>query len=103
MTTVVILAGGLATRLRPVTEKIPKALVEVDGEPFIAHQLRLLKKNGIQRVMMCVGYLGDQIIDCVGDGSDVGLQISYSFDGEKLLGTAGAIKQALPLIDNNFF
>jgi NDP-sugar pyrophosphorylase family protein len=103
MTTVVILAGGLATRLRPVTETIPKSLIEVHGEPFIAHQLRMLKKNNIQRVVMCIGYLGDKIIDYVSDGSEFGLQVVYSFDGQKLLGTAGAIKQALPLIENHFY
>jgi MurNAc alpha-1-phosphate uridylyltransferase len=55
---VAILSGGLATRLRPVTEKIPKALIEINGEPFLAHQLRLLHARGIRRVVMCVGHLG---------------------------------------------
>lgn len=100
---IVILAGGLATRLRPVTETIPKSLVEINNEPFIAHQLRLLKTNGIQKVVMCIGYLGDMIIDYVGDGIKFGLSVSYSFDGPKLLGTGGAIKKALPLLDDNFF
>lgn len=100
---VVILAGGLATRLRPLTEKTPKALLKIHDEPFIAHQLRLLKKEGIKKVVMCVGYLGEQIIDFVGDGSRFGLQVSYVFDGPILLGTAGAIKQALPLLDDVFF
>jgi NDP-sugar pyrophosphorylase family protein len=60
MLPIAILAGGLATRLRPVTETIPKALIEVAGEPFLAHQLRLLRRNGFERVVMCVGYLGEK-------------------------------------------
>ena len=64
-----ILAGGLATRLRPLTETIPKALIEIAGEPFIAHQLRLLRDRGIERVVLCVGFLGKMIRDYVGDGS----------------------------------
>jgi len=100
---VVILAGGLATRLRPLTQTIPKALIEVNGEPFIAHQLRLLHKNGIRHIVICLGYLGEQIIDYVGDGSHLGLNISYSHDGPILLGTAGAIKNAFPLLDEHFF
>lgn len=100
---VVILAGGLATRLRPLTQTIPKSLVEVHGEPFIAHQLRLLQKNGIRQVVVCIGYLGEQIVDFVGNGTQFGLDVSYSFDGPTLLGTAGAIKQALTLLDNDFF
>ena len=63
MLTVALLAGGLATRLRPVTERIPKSLVEVNGEPFVAHQLRLLQANGIRRVVLCVGFLGEMIRD----------------------------------------
>ena len=66
---VAILAGGLATRLRPVTEKIPKLLVEVAGEPFFSHQLRLLKQNGLTRIVLCVGYLGDMIVEQYGDGT----------------------------------
>lgn len=100
---VIILAGGLATRLRPVTEKIPKALVEINGEAFIAHQLRLLKSNGIDRVVIAAGYRGEMIRDFAGDGAEFGIQIDYSFDWPTLLGTAGAIKKALPLLDENFF
>lgn len=100
---VVILAGGLATRLRPVTETIPKSLVEVAGEPFIIHQLRLLKKQGIKRIVMCIGYLGEMIENRIGDGKQFNLSISYSYDGPSLLGTAGAIKKALPLLEDHFF
>jgi len=100
---VAILAGGLATRLRPITEKIPKSLVDINGEPFIAHQLRLLKKNGINHVVICVGYLGEMIRDFVGDGSKFGLEVDYSLDGPLLLGTGGALKAALPKLGREFF
>src|SRR5580704_13056220 len=91
---VVILAGGLATRLRPITEKIPKALVEVAGRPFLEHQLELLRRNSIQEVILCVGYLGEMIERRYGDGEALGVRIKYSFDGPKLLGTGGAVKKA---------
>lgn len=103
---VAILAGGLATRLRPVTETIPKALIEIKGEPFIFHQLRLLKKNGIHKIVLCVGYLGEQIEALVGKGKEFGLTVEYVYDsqnGGPLLGTAGAIKKALPLLGESFF
>ena len=88
---VAILAGGIATRLRPVTEKIPKALVEINGEPFLGHQLRLLRERGIGRVVLCVAYRGEMIRAFAGDGRAFGLEAEYSFDGPALRGTAGAI------------
>ena len=100
---VAILAGGLATRLRPLTETIPKSLVEINGEPFLWHQLRLLRANGIERVVLCAGYLGETVRASVGDGAKFGVRIEYSFDGPVLLGTAGAVKQALPLLGERFF
>lgn len=100
---VAILAGGLATRLRPLTEKLPKSLIELHGEPFLAHQLRLLRANGIQRVVLCVGYLGERIRDVIADGGGFGLQVEYSFDGPELLGTAGAVRNALPKLGEAFF
>jgi N-acetyl-alpha-D-muramate 1-phosphate uridylyltransferase len=102
MLPVAILSGGLATRLRPATETIPKALVDINGEPFIAHQLRLLSGAGVERVVMCVGYLGELIEEFAGDGSRYGLQVSYSRDGAKLRGTAGAVRNALPLLGEQF-
>jgi NDP-sugar pyrophosphorylase family protein len=99
---VAILAGGLATRLRPVTEKVPKSLVELNGEPFIAHQLRLLQARGVRRVVLCAGFLGEMIRDVVRDGREFGVEVEYSFDGAALLGTAGAIKNALPLLGEAF-
>ena len=99
----VILAGGLATRLRPITERIPKALIEVAGHPFLWHQLQLLKRNGIRRVVLLVGHLGASIQQRFQDGAELGISIDYSFDGPVLLGTAGAIRQALPLLPERFF
>ena len=100
---VAILAGGLASRLRPVTEKIPKALVDINGEPFIAHQLRLLQRKGIRRVVLCLGYRGEMVQAFVGDGGGFGLTVAYAFDGPVLRGTGGAIHAALPLLDDEFF
>ena len=103
MLTVAILAGGLATRLRPVTETVPKSLLEVNGEPFAVHQLRLLQAKGIRRVVLCVGHLGELVQSAIGTGSGLVLQVDYSFDGPALLGTAGAIKNALPKLGESFF
>ena len=100
---VAILAGGMATRLRPITEKIPKLLVEVAGEPFFSHQLRLLKKNGLTKIVLCLGYLGEMVVKQYGDGAKWGVQIEYSFDGEKLLGTGGALIRALPKLGEAFY
>jgi N-acetyl-alpha-D-muramate 1-phosphate uridylyltransferase len=91
-----ILCGGLATRLRPVTESIPKALIPINGEPFIAHQLRLLRTHGITRIVLCAGHLGEMIKDFVGN-------VPISFDGPGLLGTAGAVRKALPMLGPSFF
>jgi NDP-sugar pyrophosphorylase family protein len=100
---VAILAGGLAKRLRPITEAIPKALVSVAGAPFLAHQLRLLHSAGLRRIVICAGYLGEMIEAEIGDGARFDLRIEYSFDGPRLLGTGGALKQALPLLGDRFF
>jgi NDP-sugar pyrophosphorylase family protein len=100
---VAILAGGLATRLRPITEKIPKSLVAVAGEPFLAHQLRLLQARGLRRAVLCVGHLGEMVERDFSDGAAFGVELRYSFDGPKLLGTGGALRQALPLLGDEFF
>jgi len=100
---VAVLAGGLATRLRPITEKIPKSLIPVAGKPFLAHQLALLRSRGVRRVVLCVGYLGEMIQREFGDGGAFGVKLDYAFDGLKLLGTGGAIKRALPLLGKEFF
>ncbi|HXB58652.1 MAG TPA: nucleotidyltransferase family protein [Candidatus Acidoferrales bacterium] len=99
---VAILAGGLATRLRPITEKIPKSLVPVADRPFLAHQLELLYSRGIRRAVLCIGYLGEMIQQDFGS-EKFGIKLDYSLDGPKLLGTGGAIKRALPLLGEEFF
>lgn len=103
MFSVAILAGGLATRLRPITEVIPKSLIEVAGEPFICHQLKYLRRQGIKSVVLCIGFLGEMIQEVVGDGSKWDMHVSYSPDGPALLGTGGALRQALPLLGEHFF
>ena len=97
-----LLAGGLALRLRPHTLKVPKALIEVAGEPFIAHQLRLLRREGVPRAVLCVGYLGEQIEAFVKDGSQFGVAVDYCYDGPNLLGTGGALRKALPQLGPEF-
>jgi NDP-sugar pyrophosphorylase family protein len=99
---VALLAGGLATRLRPITETIPKALVTVAGAPFLYHQVRLLYGAGIRKVVLCVGYRGEMIEEQFGDGRGYGVQLAYSYDGPELLGTGGALKKALPLLGKQF-
>jgi NDP-sugar pyrophosphorylase family protein len=100
---VAILAGGLATRLKPITEKIPKLLVDVAGEPFFTHQIRLLQKSGLNKIVLCVGHLGEAIVARYGDGRKWGVQIEYVFDGPKLLGTGGALIAALPRLGEAFY
>jgi NDP-sugar pyrophosphorylase family protein len=99
---VAILAGGLATRLRPMTEKNPKSLVPVAGRPFLAHQLEMLHARGVRHAVLCIGFLGEMIQREFGDEA-LGIKLDYSFDGEKLLGTGGAIKRALPKLGKEFF
>lgn len=100
---VAILAGGLATRLRPLTEAIPKVLLPVAGRPFLEHQLSLLRDQGIARVVLCLGYLGEKVVEQFGDGEAWGVSLDYAFDGPKLLGTGGALKQAMPKLGDRFF
>jgi NDP-sugar pyrophosphorylase family protein len=99
----VILSGGLASRLRPLTNTVPKAMIPVAGRPFIDHQLQLLSRNGIKDVILCLGYLGEQIAAFVGDGAKWSLRVQYSWEREQLLGTGGALKLAEPLLAEEFF
>ena len=103
MLSVAILAGGLATRLRPITKTIPKALVPVAGRPFVLWQLEYLRDQGVSRVVLCTGYRSTQIEQIVGDGSQFGVAVEYSDDGTTLLGTGGALGKALPLLGPEFF
>ena len=103
MMPVAIICGGMGTRLFPLTEDVPKSLVPVCGKPFIHHQLELIKKKGVQNVVLCVGKFGEQIETYVQDGSAWGLDVKYSYDGDEPLGTGGAVKKALPLLPEKFF
>ncbi len=102
MPKIALLAGGLATRLRPITTTIPKSMVPVADRPFLAHQLENLARQGITEVVICSGYLGEQIQEYIQDGSEFGCRVQYSFDGDKLLGTGGALRKALPLLGDEF-
>ncbi len=93
-----VLAGGMATRLGAIARRCPKALVSVAGRPFVDHQLALLARNGARKVVFCVGNLGDQVAAHVGDGRAHGLEARFCHDGPRLLGTGGALRQALPLL-----
>ncbi len=99
---VAILAGGLATRLRPFTQSIPKSLVEVAGRLFGEHQLELLRSHGLTEVVFCVGHMGEQVRAALGDGSRWDMTLRYVFDGPTLLGTGGALRRALPLLGESF-
>lgn len=99
---IAILAGGLATRLRPLTEHIPKSLIQVAGKPFAVHQIELLRQHNITQIVFCVGYLGEQIQAALGDGSRWGVHLAYVFDGPTLLGTGGALRRARPWLGEAF-
>lgn len=102
MIPVAILAGGLATRMWPLTEKIPKSLLEVAGRPFVVWQVERLAQSGLTDLVFCVGFLGNQIEEVLGDGSRWGVKIRYSYDGPALLGTGGALRRAVPLLGDRF-
>ena len=100
---IAILAGGLGTRLRPITEMIPKSLVEVAGKPFAVHQIELFRSQGITDIVFCVAHLGEKVKATLGDGSLWGVHLNFIFDGPLLLGTGGALRKALPLLGDAFF
>lgn len=100
---VAVLAGGLASRLRPLTDRTPKSLLNVAGRPFIFHQLELLRGQGVEHVVLCLAHMGEQIRAAVEGALAPGLSVSYSFDGPQLLGTGGALRAALPLLGEEFF
>jgi MurNAc alpha-1-phosphate uridylyltransferase len=100
---VAILAGGLATRLKPLTDELPKSLVTIEGRTFLEYQLEFLKAGGVTNIVLCIGYLGEQIERYCGDGSRFGVNIKYSHEGTTLLGTAGALKKAENLLEDEFF
>lgn len=100
---IAILAGGLATRLGAHTKDTPKSLLEVAGQPFVLHQIQLLRRKGLTRIVLCVGHQGEKIENYLGDGAAFGVELLYSYDGPELKGTGGALKRALPLLDESFF
>lgn len=99
---VVIIAGGLATRLGSLTKDQPKSLIRVLGKPFLEYQMEFLRRGGVENIVLCTGHLGEQIESYFGDGKGFGVYITYSRE-PKLLGTAGAIRNALPLLQDQFF
>jgi NDP-sugar pyrophosphorylase family protein len=99
---VVILAGGLATRMYPETESLPKSLLMVAGRPFVDWQLDRLASSGARSVVMLVGHLGEQIETHVRRALDRGLMVGYSYDGEQLVGTGGALRRALARLEPEF-
>lgn len=98
----VILAGGLGSRLQPLTDKIPKSMISVLGRPFLEYELKMLKHYGIRNIILSIGYLGEQIKNYFSDGSQIGLNIKYSIE-EKPMGTGGGIKLASSLLKDEFF
>jgi mannose-1-phosphate guanylyltransferase len=99
---VVILAGGLGTRLMPITEKIPKPMFRICGKPFLEYKLSQIKDRGIKEVLLCVSYLGEKIENYFGNGEKLELNLKYSYEKERL-GTAGALKNAEFLIKKDNF
>ncbi|EMI17651.1 Nucleotidyl transferase family protein [Rhodopirellula maiorica SM1] len=97
----VILAGGLGTRLWPLTKTVPKPMVPIAGTPYLEHQLRLLQQQSITDIVLLTGYLSEQIEEHFGDGSRFGISIAYSKETTPL-GTGGALRQAAPLLQESF-
>lgn len=98
----IIMAGGLATRLRPLTTTIPKSMISICGRPFLEYQVELAISRGISEIVLCVGYLSEQIERYFGDGAKFGIKITYSKEGDRLLGTGGALKKAEGYLDHEF-
>jgi N-acetyl-alpha-D-muramate 1-phosphate uridylyltransferase len=99
---IIILAGGIGNRLYPTTKTIPKSMIEINGEPFIQHQLNLLEINGFNNVVICVGHLGS-VIDEYAKHHKFNMNITVADEGEELLGTGGCISRILSILPENFF
>jgi mannose-1-phosphate guanylyltransferase len=97
-----ILAGGEGTRLRPLTSTMPKPVVPLAGQPFITHMLEWLRRHGVSEVIMSCGFLADGVRDVLGDGSGLGVHLSY-LEEPTPLGTGGALKYAQDMLDERFF
>jgi len=98
---VVILAGGLGTRLRPLTYKIPKPMVEVNGKPFLEYLIFYLRNKGLRNILICTGYISEKIVSHFKNGSKFGVDISYSNE-KSLIGTGGALKNAERFLNKEF-
>lgn len=99
---IIVLLGGLGTRLNKIEPYAPKAMVDVHGKPFLYYQLQLLKWRGLRNFIFCIGHRGSIIKDYFKNGHRFGINIQYSYDGEKLLGTGGALRKAMPLLKKDF-
>jgi NDP-sugar pyrophosphorylase family protein len=99
----VILAGGMGTRLRPLTDSVPKTMVKVLGKPFLEREIGLLRAGGVEDFVLCVGYKAEKVREHFGDGGGLGVKIAYSYDGPKLLGGVGALKKAEAMLRERFF
>ena len=100
---IAVLAGGLATRLGSITQNLPKSLIKINGRPFLEYQLEALRGSGVRNIVLCVGHLGEQIQYYFGTGTTFGVNLQYSYDGPQSLGTAGALKKAAELLEDDFF
>jgi N-acetyl-alpha-D-muramate 1-phosphate uridylyltransferase len=99
---VLILAGGLGTRVKALTRDLPKSLIPINGQPFVSYQLRLLADRGVRDVVLCVGYGNEPLRQYVEDGSKFGLNVQYCYDGDQLLGTGGAVQKAAGMVGSPF-
>ena len=100
---IAIICGGHATRLGSLAETIPKSMLDIQGKPFLQHQIEMLKKQNVTDIILCVGHLSEQIESYFGNGEEFGVNIKYSYDGDKKLGPMGAIKNAESLLEKEFF
>jgi len=100
---VIILCGGLGTRLSHLTKYTPKSMIQIEGKPFLEYQIEALKKQSIKDIVLCVGHLSEKIEEYFGNGEKFDVNIKYSYDKEKLLGPIGALKNAEPLLKDTFF
>ena len=98
-----ILCGGLATRLGVLAKNIPKSMIDIEGKPFLQYQIENLRKNSIKDIVLCVGHLSEKIENYFRDGSKFGVNIKYSYDGDKPLGPIGAVKKAEEFLEDVFF
>lgn len=101
MTKIIIVAGGLATRMRPITEDIPKCLIDINGKPLIEHQINFFKKHGYKEFIFCVAHLAQKVKDYFKDGKDFGVKITYVEETKELMGTAGSVKLVEDRIGND--